>query len=211
MKILYRAFILFTFTLLLSCKSSHDPQILSFEPPELPPINGIVWMSDTGIELGTWGSPNYGDITVNSDYFHQIDETIKPDTNYHHTIPIEISVSVPYPNPSNKDINWLIKLPHISVVSAWVVSNEFASGIINDIFTLNNGKFFSNSNKPIKTICFNDTKLPGYYSLEWDIKDFDSNDVPPGFYRIFTLIDARLFWRDVLVYKDRDDLPEFFR
>ncbi len=202
-------FIIFFLIFIYSCKNPTDSKQLNILIPELPSVSGIVLTDHTGMILGYWGSPNNGSLEINisldtinqNDYIDSIP----------HIIPIRNSVSHPYPNPANQKISWKYELAKASYVASWISYSTTNTSSNNSTISIGQSKFYVSSDQIIKEIEAFMVKPAGYYYLEWDTKDSHGNNVSKGFYRIFTLIDTRLYWYNIFVYRDEKDLEPFFK
>ncbi len=134
------------------------------------------------------------------------ERVIKDSSN--HSIPAKVDVSIPFPNPTNVPQKFLIQIPADAKVSSWVIPAISVNKSNKTSITFGNNLVYKNQGIIIRDICSEKNYGQGRYLFEWDTKDNEGNDVPQGFYRIYTQITDMLYWRDIYVFRGEYIYPE---
>ncbi len=174
------------FTLFFACTSPTEKSPLRSPELRTPVTTGIIITDIFGNEIGRWGNPDYRGSDENDLQF----------------------VFPPYPNPTTGDteIICIIRSPK-SLVDVWVVPATLTGQENSNAMYSQMGNFFAPGGLAIKELVRREEKDIGYHSLRWNGRDSNGNEVPSGFYRIYTRVDGSLFWYDILVAKNLSELP----
>ncbi len=174
-----------TLLMLISFSCENSTQIETYHSPDfkVPVVTGLRITNYDPFPIATWKKP---------------DDT---DSKRNDSVPYMLC---PYPNPA--DGNFAI---HFStgrksvVVSLWVVKAK--SGSENYFMTTH--YFDALLPAPVgfaKEILLNKENLSiGQYKYL-----FEAREYPAGFYRIYLKVNSQLFWRDILIYQKRKDIPQ---
>lgn len=177
---------------LQTCKNPNENTPLLYYEYSSPQVTGIIITSADGPqETARWGT-----ITL-------------PEDNEQPN-PSNLFINNPYPNPSLPTIIIPFYLSGNAVVSVYVVS-MVGPGEIDDNIVFNNMSWcIKPTGKPVRVL-LKDEYFSGTFSrqLIWDGQDDESRLVPEGFYRIYFQIGDYLAWKDVLLFRQRENLQRF--
>lgn len=173
----------------ISCSSPND------EGPGLfaPVVTGLRITSAVGPDqIAVWGNP--GDLPADG------------------SSSSGVSLSVPYPNPSDGacTIGYYLPLPGDQEVNLTVARARWAGEYSVDLAMARASMGTTPEVNPLLTLDHSQ-KHPGRYSRTWDARDETGKMVPGGFYRIYLKAGDVTLWRDVFIYRSKDEIPADLR
>lgn len=190
-------------TAFISCSVTESENQPVYAPDNKTPVTGgiILTCQTDPTEIGVWGNP------VNPEEWRLHGQT-RP--NHASGIPWRVWLSSPYPNPTNVQSNIQFSLPYATNVRLYIVparlsgtpdkSNSFVTG----------GLFAAPQGIAIKVLVDGSLNA-GNYTNRWDATDSRNNKVPAGFYRVYMEAGDNLLWRDIWIYRQKEDLPAELR
>ncbi|HEX2867042.1 MAG TPA: hypothetical protein VHO03_08360 [Ignavibacteriales bacterium] len=116
----------------------------------------------------------------------------------------------PFPDPAKDSTRIFFQVPKVSNVRVYIVPARLMGSPDNSTSLIVGGVFLSPQGIAIKVL---ENKLlqPGHHWRDWDLTDNNNSPVPAGFYRVYMEAGSDLLWRDILVYRDKKDLPADLR
>lgn len=187
---------------IISCDNSTEPDNILTFLIDTPVVTGLVITSaDSPEPIGIWRNPQ----TQTSIYYGN------NNSNSSGILPGNMSLSTPYPNPTNGSISIRFFLPISTNVSVWLVKARLPEEKEKNSESLSGGAFASTGNRNILKLMNNELKNAGSYYLEWNGKKGNGQDADVGFYRIYLKADKYLFWQDILLARKISDLPTDLR
>lgn len=184
--------LILAFITLQSCKNPNENTPLLYYEYNSPQVSGIIITSADGPqETGRWGTITY------------------PENNEQPN-PSNLFIDNPYPNPSLPTIIIPFYLSGDAVVSIYVVSARGPAEIEDNLVFNNMSWYIKPTGKPVRVIYRNEY-FSGSFSRQviWSGVDDQSRPVPEGFYRIYFQIGDYLAWKDVLLFRDRENIRQF--
>ncbi len=181
--------IVFCIVLLLSCNENPLRGNLFHSPDfQIPIVPGLRITSDKGPDvIAIWRKPYDSE-----------------NSNIKNGFPIsEAYLDCPYPNPSDGYYDIRFRIAKTSTVGSWIVVASLPETKQSEGVQYFGGYLPSPTGKAVAILLNNEIKQPGYYLLVFHA----SKSLPAGFYRIYLQVDANLYWRDILLYKKRQDIP----
>jgi hypothetical protein len=187
---------------LASCSSSVDSPDLVVAGSMAPIVTGIRVTYETGQFVGNWGNPTDGPEAAG-----------KLSVNSGGGIPVgggsgtSPGLLVLAPNPCAGDCPIRFNLERSASVRLWVVPARLAGMSGPDMESVVGARVVAPRLTVVKTLDSGSMREAGQHTDEWDGTDDAGNRLPSGFYRIFLSIDNVLYWRDLLLFNTRDELP----
>jgi hypothetical protein len=126
-------------------------------------------------------------------------------------LPTYLNFSTPYPNPHDGNASMKFSLPRDSRVSLWIVRARWIGTPNPDLTSFGGGTVPAPNNGAIRTL-FHNIMLPaGYHVMTWDGRDDHGELAEGGFYRIYFQANEFTSWRDMLLYRSLEDIPNDLR
>jgi hypothetical protein len=172
-------------------KLPDNPPLLYYEYHSSQVSGIIITNADGPQELGRLGSIQF------------------PENN-EESNPAGLFVDNPYPNPSLATIIIPFYLSGNAVVSAYIVSAKGPGEDEDNLIFNNMSWYIKPTGKPVQILFKNENLSGGVYrQIIWYGKDDQSNPVPEGFYRIYFQIGYYLAWKDILLFRNEENLRKF--
>lgn len=201
MKILVFVLCLFCITF-ISCNVTENENHSLYSPYHKTPVTEGIFITSRDLPdaIGVWGNPVNPAEWMLSNPPHDLSQKL----------PSGFWLYNPYPNPANYSSRIFFQVPEASNVRVYIVPARLIGTPDNSISLVTGGVFLSPQGVAIKVL---ENKLlqAGRYWHDWDLTDDNSNPVPAGFYRVYMESGNDLLWRDILVYRDKKDLPADLR
>lgn len=201
MKILVFVLCLFC-TAFISCSVTESENQPLYSPDHKTPVTGgiIITSKYDPTALGAWGNPSNPTEWKLS----------KPPHDLSQKLPSGFWLYNPYPNPAKDSSRIFFQVPEKSNARVYIVPARLMGSPDNSTSFITGGVFLSPQGIAIKVL-ENRLLQAGRYWHDWDLTDDNNNPVPAGFYRVYMETGNNLLWRDILVYRDKKELPADLR
>ena len=186
-----------------SCSSSVEGPDIIASGSMAPIVTGIRVTDETGRFIGNWGNPSDGPEIAG-----------KSSMASGGGIPVggggstSAGLMVLAPNPCSGKCPIRYDLVRQSTVTLWVTPARLAGMTGPDMASVVGARVVSPRLTVVKTITSGKMLEAGSHMQTWDGTDAAGRRLPSGFYRIFLSVDNHLYWRDLLLFNTRGELPE---
>ena len=196
-------FILLIISLIISsCNNSTDPGEISEFIFKTPIVTGLIITNDDPTAIKVWRNPQFPADKIYCEENNHFFYYKNPSSS---RIPCLMNLYYPFPNPSSESVNLEFSLPIKTKVTIWVVKARLPEAGEKDFEETSGGNFIASANKVIAKL-IDDELNAGYYKAKWDC-----SEVPSGFYRVYFKADSHLFWKDILLARSINDMPNDLR
>jgi hypothetical protein len=207
------AFLLPLVVLSFSCESTNETNLpLASPEPGTPIVTGLNVTGPNGPEvIAVWRSPS--DPVARSIGYHTDPEGAAAQNEspslckVQPIVPRDTKFSNPYPNPFFDTCALSFALPKRTLVDLWIVRARWIEEGTDDLGSVSGASIVSVKKNVGKEFFRQRLLEAGYYQIQWDGCDQSGNVAPAGFYRIYFRANDDLYWHDVLLYRNVNDLP----